>query len=249
MLLPAYHQALAAEGNQHHPLYTVGVDPTHVPYVIRDERGLPTGFDVDVLRAIGEREGFDLQFVPTEWETILDRLENGLLDIVVSGMSVTPERQERALLSDPVNHFQFSLLVNAASPYKSVEDLNGKKIAVVQSAPIVGFLRQQLKDIDFDIVQYPTTFLVLRSIMNGEADAAFGHNFAMLYYMNTTPKDYYSGGFTSIPVPGAKQRPTVIAVRKNEQALHDKINDGLQKIKADGTFDAISKKWFGIATQ
>ena len=94
------------------PVLTVGMEGTYAPYTYHDENGTLTGFEVDMANAIGEKMGYDVQFVETEWDSITAALDAGNFDVVMNQVTITDERKEK---------FDFS------TPYRSEERRVGKE--------------------------------------------------------------------------------------------------------------------------
>jgi polar amino acid transport system substrate-binding protein len=131
-------------------------------------------------------------------------------------------------------------LVKSSSPIKTVADLNGKKVSVQVGTKSVNFLRDNYPQITRVEVEKNQEMFDLVGI--GRADGAVTGKPAALQLAKTRP------GFRVLD----KQLTTEeygIAVRKDEPELKTAFNTALEKIKADGTYAAIVKKWFGAAAQ
>lgn len=79
------------------PVLTVGMEGTYAPYTYHDENGTLTGFEVDMANAIGEKMGYDVQFVETEWDSITAALDAGNFDVVMNQVTITDERKENSI--------------------------------------------------------------------------------------------------------------------------------------------------------
>lgn len=121
-------QALPAAAPAAEPV-RVGGDPRYPPHHFLDERGEPAGFDVEVLRAIAEDRGLELQFHFGEWNSVLDRLERGELDVVP--MFVSEERRQRYLFSNSFDYRHHRLYGRAGvAGIEGPADLSGRTVAV-----------------------------------------------------------------------------------------------------------------------
>lgn len=98
---PAEQAASATAANKDMPTYLVATEASYAPFEFRDENGLIIGYDVDVLTAIGQDQGFKVQFINHAWEGIFDTLDNGERAIVAAGVLVNDERKQKYALSDP----------------------------------------------------------------------------------------------------------------------------------------------------
>ncbi len=110
------------------PVLTVGMEGTYAPYTYHDENGTLTGFEVDMANAIGEKMGYDVQFVETEWDSITAALDAGNFDVVMNQVTITDERKEKLDFSTPYIYSKPVLIVAADNTdINSFEDINGKK--------------------------------------------------------------------------------------------------------------------------
>lgn len=219
--------------------YKVGTDAAYAPFESVDPSGKIVGFDIDVLSAIAEAEGFKVEFINTKWDGILANLATNKMDIIVSAVTIDDERKKEVDFSDPYFESTNYILVPKDSPIKSMADLKGKKVAVQQGTTgdmaITKFLGKNYDGIK-RFGGNPEAFLELK---NGRVDAAVADSGVVVEYVKANPdqnlkivkdekfpKEYYG-----------------IAVKKGNTELLEKINSGLKKIKENGEYDRIYKKW------
>ena len=69
--------------------YVVGTNPTFAPFEYQDEDGNMVGFDLELIKAIGEDQGFDVEFKSLEFDALVAEVGNGSIDIIASGMSLS----------------------------------------------------------------------------------------------------------------------------------------------------------------
>ncbi len=84
------------------------------PWSMRDKNGELIGFELDVGRALAEDMGVEVEFVPTSWDGIIPQLVSGNFDVIISGMSITPERNLTVNFSDPYAFSGLTILANEA---------------------------------------------------------------------------------------------------------------------------------------
>lgn len=109
----------------------VGVDATYPPLESMLPDGTIVGYDADIAKLIAAKLGVTLQLKNTPFDTIFDALENGSVDIVISSVSITPEREKRMLFSAP--YFasgQVLIVAQNTTGITNTSDLNGKRIGV-----------------------------------------------------------------------------------------------------------------------
>ena len=225
--------------NDNRPVYNVYFDINGIaPFVMADADNRPSGFGIDLVTAIGDKQGFRPNFIPHDFTDMLEDLGKGA-DMAVSAISITDER--RALVDFTNSHFESSqaLLVPEGSTITTVNDLKGKKVAIAEGSVGEDML-SQIQAGNGSIVRNPSVWAAVQQVMRKEVDAAFSDVAPLTYYANnykdrklrviidpSLPKDYYA-----------------LAVAKGKPELLKKLNAGIEQVKADGTFDKIYQKWF-----
>ncbi|PQV54327.1 transporter substrate-binding domain-containing protein [Paraburkholderia sp. BL21I4N1] len=217
----------------------VATDATFPPMEFT-ENGARTGFDVDVMNALAKAMGKRVQWTDIDFKGLIPGLIAHRFDAAISGIYITDERAKVVDFTDSYYAGGLVALVKNDSPVKSVADLNGKKVSVQVGTKSVNFLRDNYPQINRVEVEKNQEMFDLVGI--GRADAAVTGKPAAYQFAKTR------GGFRVLD----KQLTTEaygIAVRKDEPELKNAFNTALAKIKADGTYAAIVKKWFGASAQ
>ena len=195
------------------------------------------GFDIDLGKAIAEKLGVEHKAVVVDWDGILAGLESGRYDVVMSSMNITEERQKSA---DFVQYFEMGqmIVVKKGNPkgIQSLDDLKGKVIAVQ-----IGTTNEEIaRGIEGATVKTFQTFPdALKEVYVGRADATILDEPVARYYANIEGDKYQ---FVGEPFETA---PVGIAVAKGNDELVQAIQQALDELKADGTYDQIYAKWFG----
>lgn len=228
--------------NDTRPVYNVYFDINGIaPFVMADADNRPLGFGIDLVTAIGDKQGFRPNFIPHDFTGMLEDLGKGA-DMAVSAISITDKR--RALVDFTNSHFESSqaLLVPEGSTITTVNDLKGKKVAIPEGS-VGEDIVPQIQAGNGSIVHSTSIWAAVQQVMRKEVDAAFTDAAPLTYYANnykdrklrviidpSLPKDYYA-----------------LAVAKGKPELLKKLNAGIEQVKADGTFDKIYQKWFKSA--
>lgn len=229
------------------PTYMVATLEYFPPFVMRDELRNSTGFDVDVLTAIGEREGFSPIFVPVKWDDAFTVLDRGQRDLLASGISILPERQFNYDFSEPYLTSTFSALCmqrNGSDKRADFKSLFGDRtIRFVTQKNSAGESKlAQLLDGDLsNVLTVDTQYDEVRQVIQNNADVAVDISRVMSYYIDRYPEN----NLYLLTDPEAKVDNLGFVFKKGNTKLVQKINDGLKKIKDDGTYDKIYRKWFG----
>ncbi|MFC6308872.1 transporter substrate-binding domain-containing protein [Paraburkholderia dipogonis] len=217
----------------------VATDATFPPLEYT-ENGARTGFDVDLLNALAKAMGKKVQWTDIDFKGLIPGLIAHRFDAAISGIYITDERAKVVDFTDSYYAGGLVVLVKSNSPIKSVEELNGKKVSVQVGTKSVNFLRDNFPQINRVEVEKNQEMFDLVGI--GRADAAVTGKPAAYQLVKTR------GGFRVLDKPLTTEAYG-IAVRKDEPQLKAAFNTALAKIKADGTYAAIVKKWFGATAQ
>lgn len=217
----------------------VGTNPTFAPFEFQDDAGNMKGFDLDLMRAIGEEEGFEVEFKSLNFDALTAAVQNGEIDVIAAGMSITPERLEQLSFSKPYMDASLAIYVAADNEdIKSVDDLKDKKVASQSGTTggdevnkmaeegVVG----EAKILD----DYNMCFLELS---NGGADALIIDVPVAENYMAQ-----HEGEVKMVGDPYAADFYG-LACAKDNQELADKLSAGLQKVIENGTFEELCKKY------
>lgn len=144
-----------------------------VPWAMRDKQGELIGFEIDVATRLAKDSGWKVQFVPTAWDGIIPALLADKSDVIISGMSINPERAKSVLFTAP---YAFSGVQVAASKItkgeiKTISDLNSRrvKIAVRRGTYTVQVVREFFPKAK--LLQFDDDVQALQEVLNGNADA------------------------------------------------------------------------------
>jgi len=109
---------------------TIGVVSGTPPFGSVDAKGVPIGYDIDVANLIGKYIGLPVEIVPLTPPARIPALESGKVDFLVATLAPTPERAKSVLFTIPYSAFELAVVAPVSSNYKTLADLNKKKIAV-----------------------------------------------------------------------------------------------------------------------
>lgn len=215
----------------------VGSEVAYAPFEYMDEKtNQPTGFDIELIKAIGKAENMDVQIENTAWDGLIPALDTGKIDAVISAMTITDERKKSALFSD--RYFQATqyIAVKEGSPIKGSADLAGKKVAV-QTNTTGQYAAEKLGV--KDVKKFDTTPDALNALKIGAADAVVADSPVVLWFIKQNPDAKV------VAVQGDFEKEYYgIAMKMGNDALAQKINDGLKKIIDSGEYNSIYKKYF-----
>jgi polar amino acid transport system substrate-binding protein len=224
---------------------TVGSDTTYPPQEYIDTTtNKAAGFDVDLITAVAQRMGLQAKIVTTKFTTIIDDLAAKRFDVVISAVSVTPERQKKV---DFVPYFTAgeSLLVQMGNPHniKSPADLCGLTVGVQDGTIEQSDLQTASKDctskgkpaIKLTVLQDQTA--VVQLLANNRVVATYQDSPVTDYYIKQNPGHFEVGG----SVIGAG--PEGIVIRKGDTSMFNAVQTAYNQLKADGTYHKLILKW------
>ncbi len=197
------------------------------------------GFDIDIAKEITEkllgRDGHPV-FVEVTSKTRIPLLKNGNIDAIIATMTISEERKKQVDFSDVYFDAGQSLLVKKGSPIKSVADLDSSTtVLVVKGSTSAVNIREASPEARIlELENYAEAFTALQA---GQGDAMTTDN-AILLGMASENPDYelVGGTFT--------EEPYGIAINKGQENFLNAVNQALQEMHADGTYDEIYSKWF-----
>lgn len=212
----------------------VGTDATFPPMEFT-ENGKRTGFDVDLVEAIGKKLGKPVEWVDIDFKGLIPGLVSHRFDMAVSAIYITDERRKVVDFTEPYYAGGLVAMVKDGSSIKKLSDLDGKKVTVQVGTKSVGFLQEHYPKVQRVEVEKNQEMFNLVDI--GRADAAVTGKPAAYQYVRTRPGLHVLEDQLTTEEYG-------MALRKDEPALTKAVNGAIAQLKADGTYAAIVKKWF-----
>jgi len=224
---------------------TVGSDTTYPPQEYID----PTthkaaGFDVDLITAMAQGMGLKVKIVTTRFDTIIDDLVARRFDVVISAVSITPERQKKVDFVPYVTAGE-SLLVQKGNPknIKSTDDLCGLAVGVQNGTIEQGVLQsssdncQEQDKPAITMIGLQDQTAVIQLLATNRVVATYQDSPVTDYYAKQNPGQFEAGG--SVVFPG----PEGIVVRKNDSSLFNAIQAAYNQLKTAGTYHQLILKW------
>ena len=217
----------------------VATEAGFMPFEFVAEDGQLTGFDMDIIKAIGDKLGMKVQIDNISWDGLIPALQNKVYDALIAGITITPERAESVSFSDPYFESVLTIVVNQNNKdITSLDSLKGK-IAAVQISTTGDFAAEEIEGLG-SLLRYNTVPEAMQNVIMGTVHAMVVDLPVAEAYLAANPH----APLTHVG-PVADNEFYGIAVHKENQELLAKINQALAEIKADGTYDAIYEKWFG----
>lgn len=216
----------------------VGLDDTFAPFGFRNDKNELVGFDIDLGEALAKRLGIKIEWQPAEWSGVVMSLKTGKFDAIWSGMSITPEREAEVNFTTPyIGSAQVIVVLSDNTEIKGKDDLAGKVIGTQlgSTGEVACKKLQGLKELK----TYDVYTEALNDLKTGRLNAVVTDDITARYYFQQQP------GTFKILDDILSYEPMGIAVRKEDATLLDVLNKEIQSMIEDGTYKAISEKWFG----
>ena len=214
----------------------VGADTTFPPFE-SEQNGHVQGFDIDLIKAIAKAEGFNVKFKTMAFDGLIPSLQANSIDVAVAGITIKKSRMESVNFSNAYYKSGLSVLVRKDSDIKGFDDLKGHIIATKKATSSVDYAISHGIDAK-NIKQFQNIDQAYQTLVTGGADAVLFDNPVNADFKASHDNVKIVGDLLTGEYYG-------IAVSKKETDLLKKINDGLQKVTADGTYQKLFDKYFG----
>lgn len=218
--------------------YVVGSSATYPPFAYENPQKQIVGFDVDVINAVAAKAGIRVRIVNTPFVGIFASLNNGDIDLIVSGVTINERRKQSYDFTAPYFEARQLAAVPASSTAKSIGDLAGRKVAVVTGSTADDIVSRAFGKTSPNIRRFDTTPLIISELVSGGVDAAIGDNGVIAYRVQGQK------GLKTFDDPALPKEYFGIAVKQGNTALRDTLDKGLSAIIADGTYGRIYRTWF-----
>ncbi len=219
----------------------VGMDPTYMPFEMTNKRGEIIGFEVDLLKAMAKAMGVKLELVSTSYDGIIPALLTDKFDMIGSGMTLTQERNLRVNFSDPFIVVGQTLLIRKELQGKiqSYKDLNDAQYRITSKIGTTGEMVAKKLIAKSQYHGFDNEQEAVMDVVNGKADA-------FIYdapYNVVAVNKAGAGKLVFLDQPFTFE-PLAFGLKKGDYDSLNWINNWLNQIRHDGTYDRIHAKWF-----
>lgn len=223
-------------------VYINGIDADYPPFAYVDEKGNPAGFDVECLNWIAKEMGFEVKHQPTAWDGIVSSLLAKKIDMVYSGMSITPERLEKVDFTIPYWEIDQALCVRKDSDLNIIAALCGDYVVGTQRGCTAAmWIEDYLVNTGIlakdNLKLYEGFSLAVQDLVNGRIDSAMMDDVMVEDAIRKEQPVKIVGIIKTGEAYG-------IAVRKEDQELKEILNEGIEKLKKSDVWDELIIKYF-----
>lgn len=223
----------------------IGVEGAYPPFSEVGPDGKLKGFDIDIAQALCAELRAECELVMQDWDGMIPALLAKKFDAIVASMSITEERKRRVDFTDKYYQTPARFVRKKGSGIEiTPEGLKGKKIGVQRATIHDNYLTDNYGD-TVEIVRYGTQDEANLDMLAGRIDLLLADSIALLdgFLETEKGKDYEFVGPELRDVKWFGEGAG-IAVRKEDQDLKKLLNDAIKAIRANGTYDALAKKYF-----
>lgn len=219
------------------PALRAGVVPGTPPFVSGTAQN-PTGFTIDLFRAVAARLHRDILFSTAPMSALAQDLADGRLDILPGPIPATPERAAEWLFTEGYvwSEYQFGARGGVSLPAES--DLRGRRLAVEEGTDYAEWAARQSGKLGFSAKTYASLDAVFGAVRRGEADASLTDSVSLAAAAA-------SGGITpQLALPETRTQDGAAVLAGNPE-LRDAVDDALTCLKRNGEVAKLAKTWFG----
>ncbi|WP_026672891.1 basic amino acid ABC transporter substrate-binding protein [Alkalihalobacterium bogoriense] len=229
-----------SEGGVEKPL-VVGTDAAFAPFEYMD-KGEIVGFDVDLLAAVMEEAGIEYELKNVGWDPIFVMIENGEIDMAVSGITITEDRLQSYDFSTPYFESTHMMVFKEGTEIANANDLVGKKIGV-QTATTGQEAAEKIVGANHpDISKYENTALAFMALQNGDVEVVVTDNTVVNEYVKNNP----DSGVLGLGDSENFESEFYGFLFKKDSELSADVNTAFKTIMENGTYSDIYEKWFGV---
>ena len=223
----------------------VGTTADYPPFEYFDGNYQLTGFDIALIQAIGQRLGLKVEIGSYAWDSLPATVAIGQVDVAISAISVTPERQEIANFSNVYYTSSDAVLSRPdADPnkVKDPESLAAVRLGVQQNSIYETYAQQNLIDTGKmpkqNLLVYIDSYTAVNDLKNERLDA--------VWMDLTSAQSFVNAGGVKILVQDMNQQLYAIGMMKGADTLRDKINETLTQLNNDGTLANLQMQYLGL---
>ncbi|MBG9794976.1 amino acid ABC transporter substrate-binding protein [Paenibacillus dendritiformis] len=214
----------------------IGTEGTYPPFTYHDDSGKLTGFDVEIAEEVAKRLGATPEFAEAKWDGMFAGLDAKRFDIVVNQVAINEERKQKYDFSDPYSVSKAVLIVHEDNQdVKAFAHIQGKKAG--QS--LTSNLTELAKENGAEIVQTDGFNQAIELLVSKRIDVTVNDGLSFLDFKKHRPD-----AKVKVVAEHANASRSGILLRKGNPDLVDAVNQALADMKADGTYLAISEKYF-----
>jgi len=214
----------------------IATDATYAPMEYMDSSGKIVGIDIEIVDAIAEALGIEVEYKNYGWEPLFPAVNNGEVDLAVSSITITEDRKKEFDFTDPYFIANQLILVPEDSTVEKFEDLKDKRVSAQINTTGHIVTKELLGDTSSKIVAAETMPIAILEMINGNADASVGDNAVIIDYQKNNP----NVKLKTIEDSSFEKEYYGLMVKKGNTEVADLLNEGIKIIKENGKLKEIT---------
>ncbi|MCA0973037.1 amino acid ABC transporter substrate-binding protein [Halomonas denitrificans] len=228
--------ALGLASNAYADTLKVGMSGGYFPFTFVEQDTLK-GFEVDVMEAVADEMGVEVEFVTANFSGLFGMLESGRIDTIANQITITEEREQKYLFTSPYVYDGAQVVTREGNDeVTGVEDLAGKTVAVNLGSNYEQLLRELPFADEVDIRTYESN--IEQDTALGRVDAFVMDRVSATQVIKEKPLPLALAGKPFSEIRNA------LPFRQEDEALRDQVDQALETLRDNGTLGEISQRWF-----
>lgn len=223
----------------------VGMELAYPPFEMSTKEGKPSGVSVEFAYALGKHLGREVVIENIAWDGLIPSLKTKKIDVIISSMTITPERQKSIAFSIPYAQSNLAILTHTQSGVESIADLNqkGKKVGVKKGTTGDIYAKKYLTNAS--ILVFDKENAATLEVIQKKVDGFLYDQLTIYQNWEKHPKT------TRALLKPFQETPEYwgVALRQEDRELKKQVDEFIVQAKKDGTFDALSKKYLTQARE
>ncbi len=214
------------------------IELAYGPFDYKDEKGEPTGIDVDLIRDFAEEYNYDLVIDDTAWDGLIPALQTGKADLVISAMSITEERDKLVDFSDAYAMARIAILASAGSKAETDADFNSPDITVAVKSGTVGHIYAEEYFPEAKLTILSDESACIQEVLQGKADGFLYDELTCTNYHAENPDKT-----KCIPLSHADSGGWGVAVQEGNTKLKGELDAFIKDYYKSGRLEALGEKY------
>ncbi len=218
-------------------VYVIASDTSFAPFEYQNDQGVYTGFDMELIQAIADQQGFTIEINNVGFDAALNAVQSGQADAMIAGMTITDERKSTFDFSDPYYTTNIILAVKEGSDITAYEDLDGRTVGAKNGTSSYTWLEEHADEYGYSLKAFDEASTMYDSLNSGSIDALMDDEAVLAYAIQ-------QGRNFETPIAGEADGTVGFATKAGSNPeLIEMFNNGLAALKADGTYDELVAKY------
>ena len=214
---------------------------TFVPWAMNDKQGQLVGFEIDVAKRLAADLGVKVEFIPTKWAGVIPALLTGKFDVIIGGMGIRPDRNQKVNFSIPYDYTGQAIVANKklAAGFKTLEDFNKPEVTIAARLGSTSVTAAKQFMPRAKLTLFDDESQAYQEVINGNAHAMVGSAPTPAFQALKYPETLFS------PIEGTfTKEPNGFAVRKGDYDTINYFNNWITVVTAEGWLKEIKHYWF-----